>query len=330
MDRPGRLFCFGLGYAAGMLAEQLAAQGWHIAGTTRNEGKLAKFRDLGFAVYPFERARPLADPAGVLAGTTHLLLSVPPDEAGDPVREVHGADIAGLGGLRWAGYLSTTGVYGDTGGAWVDEDSPLQPTADRARRRVAAEAGWRDLAARVRLPLHVFRLAGIYGPGRSTLDRVRDGTTQRIDRPGHVLSRIHVGDIAAALTASMARPGGGVYNLCDDEPAAAADVVVWACTLLGVAPPPLVRLEQAGLSPMAQSFYADNRRVCNRRLKDELGIALAYPDYRSGLRAILEAEGKPGADDGGGGTGASAPSSRSQSASTVAQISATWGGSAKR
>lgn len=305
MDRPGRLFCFGLGYAAGAVAERLAAQGWHIAGTTRDADKLEKFRGLGFAVHPFERARPLADPADALAGTTHLLLSVPPDEAGDPVRQVHGADIAGLRGLAWVGYLSTTGVYGDSGGAWVDEDSPLRPTAARAHRRVAAEAGWRDLAADARLALHIFRLAGIYGPGRSALDRVRDGTAQRIDRPGHVLSRIHVEDIAACLSASMARPGGGaVYNLCDDEPAAAADVVAWACTLLDVAPPPLVRLEQAGLSAMAQSFYADTRRVCNRRLKDELGITLAYPDYRAGLRAILEAEGRSGADDGAGGSSA--------------------------
>ena len=303
MDRPGRLFCFGLGYAAGALAEGFAAQGWHIAGTTREEDKLEKFRGLGFAVHPFERARPLADPAGALAGTTHLLLSVPPDEAGDPVRQLHGADIAGLRGLAWVGYLSSTGVYGNTGGAWVDEDSPLQPSAERARRRVAAEAGWRDLAAGARLPLHIFRLAGIYGPERSALDRVRDGTARRIDRPGHVVSRIHVEDIAACLSASMARPAfGGVYNLCDDEPAAAAEVVAWACTLLGIVPPPLVELEHAELSSMARSFYADSRRVCNRRLKDQLGVTLAYPDYRAGLRAILEAESKSGTDDGAGET----------------------------
>jgi hypothetical protein len=276
------LFCFGLGYSARVLARRLAAQGWTVAGSSRHG-------EPGTMV--FNRARPLAPDA--LAGMTHILVSVPPDEAGDPVLDCHGADLA-LPGLRWLGYLSTTGVYGDRGGDWVDEGSALAPSGERGRRRVAAEQGWLDLHRRQGVPVHIFRLAAIYGPGRSPFDALRAGTAKRIAKPGQVFSRIHVDDLATVLCASMTQPRpGAVYNVCDDDPAPPEAVVAEAARLLGIPPPPLVPLAAAGLSPMALSFYDDNKRVRNRLIKDELGITLRYPDYRVGLAAILAAEGLP-------------------------------------
>jgi nucleoside-diphosphate-sugar epimerase len=217
---------------------------------------------------------------------------VPPDEIGDPVLDCHGAAVAAIAGLRWVGYLSTTGVYGDCGGAWVDEATEPRPAGERGRRRLQAEEGWLALHRSAHLPLHIFRLAGIYGPGRSPLDAVRAGTARRIDKPGHVFSRIHVDDLAAVLRASMARPDpGAIYNLCDDAPAAPGEVIAHAAALLGVAPPPIVEFAAATLSPMARSFYDDNKRVCNRRIKTALGVTLRYPSYREGLAAILAEEG---------------------------------------
>jgi NAD-dependent epimerase/dehydratase family protein len=282
----GRLFCFGLGYTAGFLARELVAAGWPVAGTTRDGAPGSA--PAGIAIYPFTRGLPLADVRSVLAGTTHLLLSIPPDAAGDPVAAEHGGDIAALPALRWVGYLSATSVYGDRAGGWVDENSPLDPSGERGRRRVMAEAAWLDLHRRAGLPLHIFRLAGIYGPGRSAIDAVRQGRAQRIDKPGHVFSRIHVADIVAALRASMARPDPGViYNLADDEPAPPEAVIAHACALLGVPAPPLIPLADAALSPAARSFYDDNKRVANRRLKEALGVRLRYPSYREGLAAVL-------------------------------------------
>ncbi|HZB92756.1 MAG TPA: SDR family oxidoreductase, partial [Stellaceae bacterium] len=280
----GTLFCFGLGYSAGFLARDLAAEGWRIAGTSRDGAAGAG----GFPVRRFTRGAPLADPAAALSGTTHLLVSVPPDEEGDSVLDEHGPDIAALPGLAWVGYLSTTGVYGDRGGGWVDETSALIPTGERGRRRVAAEAGWLALHHRAGLPVHVFRLAGIYGPGRSALDTVREGRARRIDKPGQVFSRIHVADLVAVLRASMARPDpGAVYNVADDDPAPPEAVIAEACRLLGAPLPPLVPFADAGLTPMARSFYDDNKRVSNRRIKEALGVRLLYPGYRDGLAALL-------------------------------------------
>ena len=286
MTEVRRLFCFGLGYSARALAARLKPQGWTIAGTARSAEKVAALRAEGIAAFAFDRGEPLDDPAHALAGTTHLLSSVPPDADGDPVLDHHKADIAACAGLEWLGYLSTTGVYGDRDGGWVDEESDLLPTGTRGERRVAAERGWLDLPQ----PAHRFRLAGIYGPGRSALDTVRGGKAKRIDKPGQVFSRIHVEDIAQVLDCSIARPHPGrAYNVCDDEPAPPAEVIAFACDLLGVAPPPLIPFADAELSPMGRSFYRDNKRVSNQRIKDELGVRLAYPDYRSGLRALLAA-----------------------------------------
>jgi nucleoside-diphosphate-sugar epimerase len=284
---PNALFCFGLGYSAEALAALLAPQGWSIAGTGRDPAARARLERLGYALLPFDRGHPIADLDRRLAQTTHLLISIPPDESGDPVLATHGPAIAAARTLRWIGYLSTTGVYGDSGGAWVDEATPPRPSSARSVRRAEAEAAWLAVGRAAGIPVQVFRLAGIYGPGRSAVDQVRAGTARRIDKPGHVFSRIHVADIARVLMASFARPNpGAIYNVCDDDAAPQEAVVAHACALLGVPPPPLVPFERAELSPRARSFYADNRRVRNDRLKRELGIRLRYPSYRDGLAAI--------------------------------------------
>lgn len=287
-----RLFCFGLGYSARALIDLARAEGWAIAGTCREPRVADVARRDGVEAYVFDGTAPMEQAAAALAGTTHLLLSAPPDAEGDPVLRWHARDIAALmqaaPPLAWLGYLSTTGVYGDRAGGWVDESSAREPTGERGRRRVAAEDGWLSLWRDHGVPVHLFRLAGIYGPGRSALDTVRAGKARRIDKPGQVFSRIHVADIAAVLRASMVRPNpGAAYNVCDDNPAAPEEVIRTACELLGVAPPPLEPFDSAQLSPMARSFYDDNKRVRNDRIKSELGVRLRYPDYRAGLTALL-------------------------------------------
>jgi nucleoside-diphosphate-sugar epimerase len=288
MSAP-RLFCFGMGYSALALARRLTASGWVVAGTCRSVEKADLLAAAGFHTDLFGRDQPLARER--LRGITHLLVSAPPDPDGDPVLDRHGGDIAAMPGLRWLGYLSTTGVYGDRGGEWVDETSPLLPTGARGRRRVAAEKGWLDLWRNHAVPVHIFRLAAIYGPGRSAFDGLRSGTAKRIDKPGQLFSRIHVEDLASVLIASMTQPRpGAVYNVCDDDPAPAEAVVAHAASLLGMPAPPLVPLAAAGLSPMARSFYDDNKRVANALIKSELGVKLRFPDYRAGLAAILAGE----------------------------------------
>jgi nucleoside-diphosphate-sugar epimerase len=268
------LFCFGLGFSGQALARHLAAQGWRVSGTSRSGGD---------GTIAFDGTRPLSP--SIFAGVTHLLISVPPGDKGDPVLNCHRDDLARLArSLRWAGYLSTTGVYGDRGGEWVDEESLLAPTTARGERRLAAETAWRELG----LPLHIFRLAGIYGPGRNQLVSLRDGTAKRIVKPGQIFSRIHVEDIAGVLAASICKPDPGrAYNVCDDEPCPPQDVVAFAADLMKIPAPPEIAFDDADLSPMARSFYAESKRVSNRRIKDELGYRLIYPSYREGLRALL-------------------------------------------
>lgn len=288
-ERQPRLFCFGLGFSALSLAERLLARGWRVAGTTRTADKAAVLRERGIEVWLFDSETPLADPAAALAGSDYLLSSVPPSADGDPVLNAHAQDIAKLDPLSWVGYLSTTGVYGNADGGWVDEDSPIRPSGTRGQRRADAEAAWLELHRTEGLPVHLFRLAGIYGPGRNQLESLRKGKARRLHKPGQVFSRIHVDDIAKVLEASMANPSlERAYNVCDDDPSDPAEVVTHAAELLGVEPPPLVPFEEAELSPMARSFYDDNKRVCNRRIKEELGVRLDYPDYRSGLSALLK------------------------------------------
>ncbi len=287
-----RLFCFGLGFSALTLAERLGARGWSIAGTVRDAAKRAALEARGIATHRFERGARLPDATRLLAGFDYILSSVPPDAAGDPVLDEHGVDLAAQAPhLRWAGYLSTTGVYGDRAGGWVDETSALEPSGERGRRRVAAERGWLALGEAAGFPVQLFRLAGIYGPGRNVIEQLRAGTAKRLSRPGQIFSRIHVEDIATVLEASMAKPRpGGIYNLCDDDPAAPGDVVAHAAGLIGIEPPPERSPDDAALSPMARSFWDDNKRVRNDRIKSELGVRLGYPSYREGLAAILRAE----------------------------------------
>ncbi|CDL00138.1 putative epimerase, with NAD(P)-binding Rossmann-fold domain [Magnetospirillum gryphiswaldense MSR-1 v2] len=276
------LFIFGLGFSARVIARAAQDRGWRVSGTTRSgQGDGLD----GITIHAFDRDHPL--PAQALDGVTHVLSSVPPDHDGDPVLDMAGVALRQLA-PAWVGYLSTTGVYGDCQGDWVDEDAPLRPDLDRSRRRVLAEQAWQGSG----LPVQVFRLAGIYGPGRSAIDTVRQGRARRIIKPDQVFSRIHVDDIAQVVLASIERPHPGrVYNLCDDDCAPPQDVITHACALLGVEPPPEVEWEQAqaSLSPMALSFYADNKRVRNDRIKQELGVRLRYPSYRQGLAAILSA-----------------------------------------
>jgi nucleoside-diphosphate-sugar epimerase len=275
------LFCFGLGFSGLALAERLRARGWRVSGTTRSADKAQALTARGIVAHAFGPEHAL-DPAR-FADASHVLSAVPPDGDGDLVLARHGADLARLA-PAWVGYLSTTGVYGDRGGDWVDEASDLAPVGERGARRVAAEAGWRALG----LKLHVFRLAGIYGPGRSALDTVRAGTARRIVKPGQLFSRIHVADLAAVIEASIARPNpDAVYNVCDDAPAPPQDVIEHACRLLGAPVPPAIPFEEAQLSTMARSFYGESKRVSNARIKTELGVTLMYPDYRAGLAALL-------------------------------------------
>lgn len=289
--RNKKLFCFGFGYTAGFLAERLMAYGWQIAGTTTSAKKRDFLKKNGIEAHLFDRTHPLTDPFHTLADVTHILLSIPPNSDGDPVFNMHGADIAALRNLEWIGYLSTTGVYGDQGGNWVDEKKPTAPGNRRGTLRLKAEEQWHTLFMNEGLPLHVFRLAGIYGPGRSAIDAVRSGTAQCIDKPGHVFNRIHVDDIVQALIASFNKPHpGAVYNLADDAPSPSHEVIRFACNLLGLEAPPLIPFEQAELAPIVRSFYKDNKRIHNGLIKDELGVHLLYPDYHSGLQACYDVE----------------------------------------
>jgi nucleoside-diphosphate-sugar epimerase len=280
------LLCFGLGYSAEVLAQRLLARGWRIVGTSRKPEKRRELEAKGFAMHPFDRHHPL--PASAFAGATHVLTSIAPDDAGDPVLDLHAGDLRAAC-LAWAGYLGTTAVYGDRGGDWVDETTPIEPTLARADRRARAEAAWLESG----LPVHIFRLAGIYGPGRNPFVNLKTGTARRIVKRGQVFSRIHVKDIATVLEASIDRPNPGqVYNVCDDEPAPPQDVVAHAAALMDVAPPPEQDYATAELSPMARTFYQDNRRVRNERIKTELGVRLAFPSYREGLLALLAVDGR--------------------------------------
>jgi nucleoside-diphosphate-sugar epimerase len=292
--KPGRLFCFGLGYCARNLARTLRAEGWAISGTCRTPERQAKLQARGITAHLFSPGHGLDDPEAALDGVTHVLHSIPPDADGDIVLREHGVALAQLPRLQWFGYLSTTGVYGDRGGEWVDEESDLRPSGERGRRRVTAEAGWGALVSVGYFPLHIFRLAGIYGPRRNPLDNLRDGSATRVIKPGQVFGRIHVDDIVQVLRASMARPfPGAVYNVCDDDPAPPWEVLEYGAELLGIAPPAAVPFEQAQLSEMARSFYDDNKRVRNDRIKTELGVQLKYPSYRDGLRALLQSPAAP-------------------------------------
>lgn len=285
-----RMFCFGLGYTAQALCAQLALAGWSIAGTVRDASAMPPATIPNRDIFTFNEAAPLADFPAAMDGATYVLSSVPPGPNGDPVIAAHGDDLAAMKDLRWVGYLSTTGVYGDRQGGEVDESSERAPASERGHRRVMAEDAWLDLWRRYGIPVHIFRLAGIYGPGRNALETVRQGRARRIRRPGQVFGRIHLDDIVQTLMASIERPNpGAAYNLADDEPAPPDEVIAHACELLGVEPPPVEDFDEIKdtLSPMARSFYGESKRVSNRRIKDELGVRLKWPTYREGLAGLL-------------------------------------------
>lgn len=287
-----KLFCFGYGYTANYLGHALSEQGdWAIGGTTRESERRDEMRARGINAHLFDYHVPLPDPKLVLDGVTHLLISTPPDDDGDPAFLAHGHDIFNLPSLEWIGYLSTTGVYGDRDGEWVDETTEIRPSTQRGSRRASAENQWLSLLESHGLPTHVFRLAGIYGPGRSALDSIRAGIARRIDKPGHTFSRIHVEDIVQIVMASMMQPHpGSIYNVVDDLPAPSHEVIEYASQLMGRPSLPLVPFEKADLAPITMSFYSDNRRVKNDKIKQELGISLKYPDYKTGLQGCMEAE----------------------------------------
>lgn len=277
------LLSFGHGYSAQALARRLPPN-WRVIGTTRDEDKAATLMADGTE----PRIWPGADMIPALNAATHLLISAAPDADGDPVLRALAPEIKSRAAqFEWAGYLSTTGVYGDHHGGWVDEATALTPATTRGIARVKAEAEWQALG----LPLHIFRLAGIYGPGRGPFAKVRAGTARRIIKPGQVFSRCHVDDIAQVLAASINRPNpGGIYNICDDDPAPPEDVIAHAAQLLDLPIPAAQDFETAEMTPMARSFYAESKKVRNDRIKSELGVTLLYPDYRAGLAALLASE----------------------------------------
>ncbi len=283
-----RLFAFGLGFSALELAKRLSAKGWQIAGTARDDGKVERLRREGYEAVQFAGEAGNQALVTRLAGTTHLLHSIPPGADGDPVLAGYREAIAALPSLEWVGYLSTVGVYGDQEGGWVDEGVPPKPNSTRTDARVEAEQAWLQFGQETGVPVQLFRLAGIYGPGRSVFEKLKAGTARRINKDGQVFSRIHVEDIASVLEASIAKPqAGAIYNVADDEPAAPGDVVAYAAELMGMAPPPEVDFAEADLTPMARSFYEGSRRIKNTRIKSELGVRLRYPTYREGLAAML-------------------------------------------
>ncbi len=284
---PGQLFCFGLGFSSQALAKRLLPQGWNVAGTVRGEQDVSLVNNI--SVCPFDGSQSTTEISEAISRATHLLITIPPQSSGDVVLENFAEEISRARNLQWIGYISSTGVYGDTQGKWVDESSPLLASTDRNRQRIEVESAWLKIGKDHGLPVMIFRCVGIYGPGRNLLASVRQGRARRIDKPGLVFSRIHSEDLAQILEASMKKPQPGeVYNVSDDCPSPPAEAVEYACSLLGVEPPPLIPYEEADLSPTARGFYITNKRVSNKKIKQELGVVLRYPDYQSGLNELLK------------------------------------------
>lgn len=283
------LLALGLGYSAQALARRLRDQGWRIIGTTRSAQGIEAIKSLGYEAIQFDGSAASADLSRAIGDATHLVVSAPPGDHGDPLLARHGEDVRAAR-LQWIGYLSTIGVYGNHDGAWIDEHTPAEPTSERSRARLEAERAWTAFSEETGVPLDVFRLAGIYGPGRGPQEKLRRGDARAVIKPGQVFNRIHVEDIASVLEAAIARAGersgARVYNVTDDEPAPPQEVLDYAADLIGVPHPPRVAFEDAEMSTMARSFYQDNKRVSNTRVKRELGVSLLYPTYREGLRAI--------------------------------------------
>jgi len=281
------VFFFGVGYSSRATARALRELGdpaMPIAGTSRSVEP-----DDPFRMHVFDGETPGATLGADLRAATHVILSIAPDERGDAALNQHRADLDSAEKLEWIGYFSTVGVYGDFGGAWVDEDAPTKPVNRRSQQRVVAEQAWRDYAEARGLPLFILRLAGIYGPGRSAFDKLREGTAKRIVKPGQVFNRIHVEDIGRITALAARQKLDGTFNLADTEPAPPQDVVAHAASVMGIEPPPETAFETAEMTPMARSFYSDNKRVSSRRVLEALDTTLIYPTYREGLEAIWKA-----------------------------------------
>jgi nucleoside-diphosphate-sugar epimerase len=280
----GRLFIFGLGYSGLEIAKLARAAGWSVGGTVTTADKAAQLGHEGIEAHAFDGSQSLSVES--LTSATHVLCTIAPGSTGDPVLR---SSADKLNRAKWLGYLSTTGVYGDRNGGWVDETDEPRPVQPRSIERLATERAWQALGQKTGTAVDVFRLPGIYGPGRSAVDQVKAGTARRIDKPGQVFSRIHIEDIAATVLAALSRSSqGAVYNVTDDLPASSSELIAYACGLLGKPMPPEIpwRKIEPTMSAMARSFYAENRKVRNDRIKRELGVVLRYPTYREGLRAI--------------------------------------------
>lgn len=289
------LAAIGFGYTAAALAKRLKSAGWRVTGSKRTAAGADAVRQQLDAAFVLDDQTPAAQLSPALASATHLLVSAAPGPDGDPLIDRIAQVREHLAQLEWVGYLSTVGVYGNHGGAWVDETTEPQPTSERGRRRLHAEAAWHDFGRRHAIAVQVFRLPGIYGPGRSVFDRLRAGTSRRIIKPGQVFNRMHVDDIAGALEQAVGAPAGTstTFNLTDDLPGPPQDVIEYAADLMGIEPPPEIAFESADMTPMARSFYGENKRVSNARMKAELGFAPRYPTYREGLAAIWREETLP-------------------------------------
>ena len=285
-----KLLILGLGYSAGFFARAALARGWEVTGTVRSAERAAELSREGIRTLVFGGFAVSTALAKAVAEAEAVLVSVQPAEDGDPVLQRLRGDLAAAPALRWIGYLSTTGVYGNQDGAWIDETQPVKPGNARNTLRVAIEQDWLALGRDTGKAVQIFRLAGIYGPGRNPVAKLREGKSTRLVKPGQVFNRIHVDDIAGILMASLARPrNGAIYNVTDDEPAPPQDVVSFAAELTGLEAPPEMPFSEARLSPMAASFYGENKRVSNALVKRELGYAFRYPSYREALRALTAA-----------------------------------------
>lgn len=282
----GRLTVVGLGFTARSIVRHLRGRAGAVVATVRDPGRAAALSDAGLSGLGYDGAAASPALAAALAETTHLVVSAPPDDAGDPLLRHHEGDVAAAPRITAVVYLSTVGVYGDHGGAWIDETAECRATTRRNRERIEVERAWLALGERIGVPVAVLRLAGIYGPGRNAFVNLANGTARRIVKPGQVFNRIHVDDIAAATSAALKRRAAGVFNVADDEPAPPQDVITLAAEMMGVEPPPEQPFETAELSPMARSFYGDVKRVANHKMKREFGLALASPTYREGLAEL--------------------------------------------
>ena len=286
--KPSACFCFGLGYTAGFLMKKLQHQGWAVGGTVRDPEKQKKLLENGCSAYLLSPSHPIKNLSSLLQGYTHVLFSIPPDCHGhDPFLRDYQDAFREIGHLAWIGYLSATSVYGDQQGKWVDENTPPNPSTDRGHKRWSAEKEWWSLHRQSQLPIHVFRLSSIYGPGRNALANVLGGKAKLIDQPGQIFNRLHIDDIIQVLWASMRQPrSGAVYNLADDFPSSPAEVIRYACQLLGTEDLLPTSLDDPAISEMTRSFYQENKRVSNRLIKEELKVELLHPSYREGLEDL--------------------------------------------